>query len=583
MRLGPLTSQGLGRSPYDDVVQGDGEADPREPSQQYDERGRPVNPVTRQMNRDIIRSHNEVMQVIGVAEPEDVASEPQKRVARHLEWENAMGLRLLAAGRFVYATGAWGVNGMRQRILLYKSYSHIPLLGLWSHERRQRSITAMVLAGYPAFATIIYNRLRPSHFEKWIVDHPYGRPVYQLLKSWVRLHLNVFGVLQQLDILPVYQLLPDLKFFIPFTSSSPIPAPPPPISFTTGEIARWLGNLALNAAPLLAMYVSTRIAADLRAEIWQYIRSRLPTPTQYQNSRSYSAAIREARARLREERSGSRPDGAAQFTTPTLPPNSPAEPTSQTQPTPASEPELNAGGFPTTSQMRPRDEPQAEAGSAPHEDQPVPAVPSSPRHARRRSTLTNAGPGQGRASEPLDTFYPSDDEDNSGDMVSTTLISFDVEATDATDPPPGQWAAELRPNVAEGGNRSDGGTAHGRHSRQPKYKSTTLTRLPSGLAADMLAWVPSRIFWASVDAVIWRWFVRSFLAARGLGADHVHPVLYWGVTRQMLANFVGMELLHFFIQFDIWAVMYVVADYFLLTEDEWGYIDGTLASPSDTQ
>lgn len=99
-------------------MQGEGEADPREPPQQYDERGRPVNPVTRQINRDIIRSHNEVMQVIGVAEPENMASEPQAISQEHLEWEEAIGLRLLANGRCVHASAACGVNGMRQRILV---------------------------------------------------------------------------------------------------------------------------------------------------------------------------------------------------------------------------------------------------------------------------------------------------------------------------------------------------------------------------------------------------------------------------------------------------------------------------------
>lgn len=79
--------------------------------------------MTRQLNKDIIRSHNEVMQVIGVAEPENMLSEPQALTARHEAWENAIGLRLLAIGRFVHASGAWGVNGMRQRILVRTSGS----------------------------------------------------------------------------------------------------------------------------------------------------------------------------------------------------------------------------------------------------------------------------------------------------------------------------------------------------------------------------------------------------------------------------------------------------------------------------
>ncbi|OIW29927.1 hypothetical protein CONLIGDRAFT_632023 [Coniochaeta ligniaria NRRL 30616] len=557
-RLGPLTSQGLGRSPYDDAVQGEGEPDPREPPQQYDERGRPVNPVTRQINKDIIRSHNEVMQVIGVAEPENVFSEPQALTARHDAWENALGSRLLRIGRFVQASGACGINGMRQRILLYQSYSHVPLLELWSHERRQRSLSAIVFAGYPAFAIMSYNKLRPR-ICPWIIDHPYYRPLYRVLKTWIRLHLNVFAVLQQLEILPASSLLPDLKFFIPYSSSSPIPAPSPPASFTGGEILKWVGNLALNAAPLLAICVCDRVFADIRGELWQYLCFCLPAP--WTSHGSYRAAIRAV------------PDTRAAIPGPeaersTTPPQSPAPPT---EPTPEGQPELNAGGFPTTSQMRPRDEPQGQQEPTPPEESaPAPTDPVSPGRVRRQSTVSTRGMSGGAVGADFD--YGSDDEDNSGDMVSTTLISFDVEATDATDPPPGQWSAELRPNVAEG-SRSDG-AAHSRPARQPNYRSTMLTRLPFALATDMLAWVPSRFFSAPFDAVVWRWFVRSLLGARGISVEGVYPVWYWGFSKHMVANFIGIELVHFFIQFDVWAAIYSVGSYFLVTEEEWSYVDG---------
>lgn len=327
---------------------------------------------------------------------------------------------------------------------------------------------------------------------------------------------------------------------------------------------RWVGNLALNAAPLLAVYACNRLSADIRAEFWQYIRSRLPTPMPYTSHRTYRAAIRDARAALRDARAAFPGSEAVQSTTP------PQTAAPSTEPTPESQPELNAGGFPTTSQMRPRDDQPDQQEPAPLEDDsPVPADPTSPGTRRRPSSFSTRGTG---GEIGADAYYASDDEDNSGDMVSTTLISFDVEATDATDPPPGQWSAELRPNVGEG-SRSDG-AAQSRLARHPNYRSTTLTRLPSGLAADMFAWVPSRIIFAPFDAVVWRWFVRSFLGARGMSVGDVYPVWFWGVSKHMIANFVGVELVHFFIQFDVWAAMYSVASYFRLTEEEWSYVDG---------
>jgi hypothetical protein len=159
-------------------------------------------------------------------------------------------------------------------------------------------------------------------------------------------------------------------------------------------------------------------------------------------------------------------------------------------------------------------------------------------------------------------------------MVSTTLISFDVEATDATDPPPGQWSAELRPNVAEG-SRSDA-VAQSRHARPPTYRSTALTRLPSTLAADIFSWLTTWILSAPVEAVASGWFVRSFAAARGLGVDELLPFWSFGLTRHTLANFAGITLVNFFVQFDIWASMYGVASLFFFTEDEWSYMESEM-------
>ncbi len=108
-----------GRSPYDDVVQGEGPEDPRGHHQLYDERGRPINPETKRINRDVIRSHNEVMMVIGVAEPENGIAEAQVEAARrHHQYEDRIGRRLLLVGGIFETAAIWGINGMRQRIFV---------------------------------------------------------------------------------------------------------------------------------------------------------------------------------------------------------------------------------------------------------------------------------------------------------------------------------------------------------------------------------------------------------------------------------------------------------------------------------
>ena len=141
--LGPLTAQALvsrlprdaargrqprraeltplqGRSPYDEVVEGEGEEDQSQPTQQYDYRGRPINPDTRRINRDIVRSHNEVMLVIGVAETENSFSTTEgESQRRYGEYEEDVGHALIEpALQCVESSGVFGLDGLRQRILV---------------------------------------------------------------------------------------------------------------------------------------------------------------------------------------------------------------------------------------------------------------------------------------------------------------------------------------------------------------------------------------------------------------------------------------------------------------------------------
>ncbi|PTD09789.1 hypothetical protein FCULG_00008588 [Fusarium culmorum] len=150
---GPLTAQALGRSPYDDVVEWEDDHDDQQngdgSTQQFDHRGRPINPETKKINRDIIRSHNEVMLVIGVAEQENPTSSPEAESdKRHALYEDDVGRNLaFSAFRCVDAAGAFGLDGFRQRILIYKRYSHIPFWDLYAKSQNPFSITRYILPG----------------------------------------------------------------------------------------------------------------------------------------------------------------------------------------------------------------------------------------------------------------------------------------------------------------------------------------------------------------------------------------------------------------------------------------------------
>lgn len=118
---GPLTAQALGRSPYDpEPVEGEGEETVGSSNQQYDARGRPINPETKRRNRDLIRAHNEVMLAVGVAEAENPQSASETESNRqHDAYESNIGIRLIwASKRCIEMVGVFGINGLRQRILV---------------------------------------------------------------------------------------------------------------------------------------------------------------------------------------------------------------------------------------------------------------------------------------------------------------------------------------------------------------------------------------------------------------------------------------------------------------------------------
>ncbi|CAI4213776.1 unnamed protein product [Parascedosporium putredinis] len=158
-RQGPLTALALGRSPYDDVVQGDGDGGEGESSstQQYDEKGRPINPETKRLNREIVRSHNEVMHVIGVAEPDPNSNESEVQSARrYLLYEHLIADRMETIANGLSDIAYWTFAGIRHRIMVrpaqvYKSFSSEPFWNLARVCWREvpRPFSSLFLAGFP--------------------------------------------------------------------------------------------------------------------------------------------------------------------------------------------------------------------------------------------------------------------------------------------------------------------------------------------------------------------------------------------------------------------------------------------------
>ncbi|KAL2197432.1 hypothetical protein P885DRAFT_34812 [Corynascus similis CBS 632.67] len=548
-RLGPMTSLGLGRSPYDDVVPGEGPEDPRAPRQQYDERGRPINPETKRINRDVIRSHNEVMMVIGVAEPENSTVDAQADAAREQQrYEDRVGRMLLLYGGVLNTAAIWGVNGMRQRILLYKSYSQATFYGMFKMVSNQQSLGPYLFGGLPSFlASTLLEQLPALGLIR-------KTPLTRYVTSYIRLHLAIYAFFQRTGVVSFRNWLPNWRFFIPGSSLSPISLPPPPATFRPRGLLQWLGAFALAAAPLAGFYLYTKFYTILTRALRYNIHQRLPRPHNANRHRRNWAHL-------------SREDSGFDFVERQLDEHLSTSPTNTATPTPTTVPD-----------------------------------PSSNSSLRRQSTVSLRGNSSNNNNTsnteqptPVQDDFASEDEDT--DIISATLISFDVEATDPTSPDvaanhsgtnqhnhtgdttPGIWSAELRPNVADG-SRSAGGSGFpgaggaggddaGRH---PLYRETVLTRLPSILATDVLAITPARLAMLPFAVSVWLGLTRPYMARTGVSLEGVAEGLgwWWGLgSARGLANMLGLELLLAVVQGEAWAVIMLAAERYRFSEEEW--------------
>ncbi|KAK4228776.1 hypothetical protein QBC38DRAFT_388091 [Podospora fimiseda] len=533
--LEPLISQALGRSPYDEVVPGEGPPEPPVNGyvQQYDERGRPINPDTKRINKDIIRSHNEIMTIIGVAEPDNGIIEAQAEAAiRHQDRDELIGERFVYGSGFLETSCIWGVNGIRQRILLYKEYSNVSFLKMFFLPRPQQSRTEFWLGGMPSFmlSTLIehgvdYLMELENYQEWWSVAIRRGC-------SWIRLHLAIYTFFQRTGILPCDKYFPHWKFFVPGTSISPIYIPPLPTSFCPIGISQWLGSCCLAVAPIAGFYLYTKVHSVVARFFRILIYSKLPKP---------KPAVISKRMSLRDI--------------------TPISSITRALQTPAREPST------VTETPTPREDDTIVV------DNTIPGAAAP----RRQSTvsLRGAGPAMPIAADD----FGSDDEEGE---VGATLISFDVEPTESTVEnfgsnqnenaernTPGPWAAELRPNYLEL-NRSSALAARG-----PVHRDNALTRLAATLAMEVLALPPARLLVTPVAAWAWLSLSRQYMTRMGMSLVCVHGPSIWGIfTRQGCFNLLATEGCLLIALGNVWSLMVTCSWRYMMTEEQWNEREG---------
>ncbi|KUI71556.1 hypothetical protein VM1G_06823 [Cytospora mali] len=585
---GPLTSMALGRSPYDDIVMGEGEGDIRAPLQMYDERARPVNPETRRINRDIIRSHNEVMQVIGVVEPEESKEEMvAERIRRidHAQHDNFVGRRFNVHWRFCELIGVWGLGAIRQRVFLYEEYSHVPFWQPLHRDSGRPWAARLFWDGFPAF--VAATALDLSFF----VGRARNSTVLRWGSSYIQTMLRLWLVLRRANSLPpsASYLFPSWKFFVPFTDSSAIAPCPLPASLSLRSVASWLGRFALGVIPIAAFWSVNYLLHYLGYWLHEEIFEVLPHPTSLGQpiAPNHEIILQHAPTNAEDPALGQAPPGSIP-----LAHDVEAVPI-RVQPAVSQGHTLGDGNVwevPQSAEAPANTDADPDAITTDRSIIP-PARPNG--SARADGHRPSSRPQHPRHAE-ADEFT---DDDEETEVVSATLISFDVEnSPENIDPndsniPPGVWSAELRPNPGND-TQSVGTGRDGDSPRRPRlYRANELTQLPANLAARMFARHIVSLCFAPMEASALREVALLWCRSKGLSTASLWgPTWFWPftfnsggrrvgsafglwATKGTIMNFLGVEVIHLLLDFGIWTGMSLYSTRFVMSSAEWDRLD----------
>lgn len=292
------------------------------------------------------------------------------------------------------------------------------------------------------------------------------------------LTFRMFAILQQLHFISGSRMLPSFTSFIPFTTASPLQLPPPPAA-DIESILTWGGSLIRSAAPFLMILAHGKVKFFIARMLYRPIYKSLPRPI---GDSIFSGLT--GHAPLME------------FDTPDIT--------------------------------------VEEARSRPGEDTPtLRALEGLP-------ALDRDGRDETRMRHP--NLDPEDEssEDGNDEMHQATLISFDVEATEAVENSLGTWSAELRsanePVPVESIN----------------YRTTGLTMLPVILAAEGLREVFAGLLVLPLEAVMVRVIARAYRQHTGLGVADLYNI---GAVKGVLGcrSLVGAFTLQVVLTGVIWA------------------------------
>lgn len=355
-------------------------------------------------------------------------------------------------------------------------------------------------------------------------------------------HYKYFAILQQLNLVPFsfpHFIVPPLSFMVPFSATSPFYLPTLPDMWTTSTTIAFASKAALVVAPIVFLHLWYRISNSIISAIYDPIYSLLPHASNLAAAekleREAAAAAAKALAHteqlaeqfhrrisrgdrsdapspeadlvvVNEDYEGEDSDETDQNSTTTwneddfneLPPR-PSNPTPTSDPTTLRALEGRGG----------RGEP-----------------PESHNNLRGGATVHDTRPHHEQHQQSRERRYSyASTESSNGEATTTTLITFDVEATD--EPTGGTddqgYSAELRqaPSPHDGGLRGGaGGTETAGEEEVPTYDVTAMSIMPAHLFADGVTVMMSTACTVLLEMLMVRSVAASWLGRKSSGGGN---------------------------------------------------------------
>ena len=536
-----------------------------------------------QQSRNLVRASNEVLAAAGIIETEEGfrkrdVEKIKERDAREEDIQKAYRRR--AYGQVALTSGVWGACGLRRRIevseacfditeLLISTALQIllqpssfgphqprtpiifPPPHIWCRSPRTDAQQRYVK---PYYVHLSILTLPPAigNLAHFITINPFSPLTKTLTKyttNYIMFHYKYFAILQQLNLVPSsfpHFIVPPLSFMVPFSAASPFYLPTLPAVWTMSTTLEFVSKAALVVAPIVFLQLWYRISNSIISTIYDPIYSLLPHPSNLAAAekleREAAAAAAEALAHTEQL--------AEQF----------QRTISRGNRSDAPSPEADLVVVNEDDEAGVSDETDGNSTTTWNEDDfnELPPRPSNPtptsdpitlralegraergessgsdNNLRGGATVHDTRPHHDQHQQSRERRYSyASTESSNGEATTTTLITFDVEATD--EPTGGNddrgYSAELRQAPSSNDQGLRGGATGGEDEIEvPTYDVTAMSIMPAHLFADGVTVLMSTACTVLLEMMMVRSVAASWLGRKSGGGSWAGTAGTWPV------------------------------------------------------